>query len=165
MLFQATTRKFLPLLLLIGLIAGLSGCSSWLLGEFRDPRIDLIKVEVVRAKLLEQEFELFLRVDNPNAFDLPLSDLDYQVELNGIKLAEGHSQASFSIPANSQKVIRIPVQTNLWRHLKQVVKMLKKPDRPISYSLQGSVRVGAFFGRNVHLSRNGEIIPGDYIPE
>ena len=33
------------------------------------------------------------------------------------------------------------------------------------YRLQGEVKTGLMFGRSVHLRRNGEIIPGDFIPE
>ena len=49
--------------------------------------------------------------------------------------------------------------------LSQVVKMLEKPDQPIRYSLKGEVKTGMLFSRSVHMSRNGEIIPGDFIPE
>jgi LEA14-like dessication related protein len=69
------------------------------------------------------------------------------------------------VPANGRQFFEVPVQTNLWRHMKYIVKLLEDPDKPIRYSLEGDVKTGLLFGRTVHIARNGEIIPGDFIPE
>ena len=70
-----------------------------------------------------------------------------------------------TLPPNSTTEIKVPVRSNLWRNLKQVIKMLKNPHEPITYRLEGQVEVGSWFGRNVQLQRSGEIIPGNFIPE
>ena len=150
---------------LLGPILFLSACSSMLGGEFLDPSIHLVKVEVVRAKLLEQKFNLYFRVDNPNDFSLDIEDLSYSVYLNEVKLATGNSNLSYNLPAKSSTVLKVPVRTNLWRNLKQFLKMLKNPNEPIRYRLEGQVEAGSWFTRNVHLSRTGEIVPGNFIPE
>ena len=54
------------LLLLSFLILQLTGCASWLDSDYRDPEVRLVKVEAVKMHLLEQEFVLHVRVDNPN---------------------------------------------------------------------------------------------------
>jgi LEA14-like dessication related protein len=82
-----------------------------------------------------------------------------------VLLAEGESDRDFTIPAKAHQNFQIPVRTNLWRHLKQIVNSLADPNKPISYQLIGEVKTGLMFGRSVHLERNGEIIPGNYIPE
>jgi LEA14-like dessication related protein len=163
MFSQAKSLKILSLALLLSLISGLAGCSSP--GKLKSPDITLLKVEVVRAKLLEQQFTLRFRIDNPNSFSLPVSQLEYLVNLNGVKLAEGDAEVSLSVPAHGHRTFSVPVRTNLWRHVRQVVKALEEPDKPIPYQFKGSVKTGWFFGQRVHMSRNGEIIPGDYIPE
>ena len=165
MFSQAQTIRILSLLLFFGLLSGLGGCSSWSSGDFKDPAVSLVKVDVVKAKLLEQHFTLRFRIDNPNSFSLPVRGLDYVVHLNQVKLAEGESNASFTVPAHGHYIFDVPVRTNLWRHLRQIVKALEKPDSPIPYRLQGAVKTGWLFGRSVHMSRNGEIIPGNYIQE
>src|SRR3990167_9013648 len=128
MFYQAQTIRILSLLIVFGLFSGLSGCSSWMSGDFKDPDVRLIKVDVV-------------------------------------KLAEGESSSWFTVPAHGHHSFDVPVRTNLWRHLRQIVKALEKPDQPIPYRLQGKVKTGLMFGRSVHMSRNGEIIPGEYISE
>lgn len=163
--YQAQIIRILSLLMLSGLLSGLAGCSTWFTGGFQDPDVRLIKVDVIRAKLLEQEFVLRFRIDNPNSMSLPVRGLVYTVHLNEVKLAAGESNAWFTVPANGHHEFEVPVRTNLWRHMKYLVKLLEKPDQPIRYRLQGEVKTGLMFGRSVHLARNGEIIPGDFIPE
>lgn len=162
---QTPLTRILSLLLTIGLLVSLGGCSSLLTADFRDPEVRLLKVDVVKAKLLEQKFVLRFRIDNPNDMSLPIRGLNYNVKLNGVLLAEGQSDKSFTVPARGHQNFDIPVRTNLWRHLKRIVNSLEDPDEPISYQLQGEVKTGLMFGRSVHLQRNGEIIPGNYIPE
>ena len=162
---QTPLARILSLLLTFGLLVSLGGCSSLLTDDFRDPEVRLLKVDVVKAKLLEQKFVLRFRIDNPNDMSLPIRGLNYNVKLNGVLLAEGQSDKSFTVPARGHQTFDVPVRTNLWRHLKRIVNSLEDPDEPISYQLQGEVKTGLMFGRSVHLERNGEIIPGNYIPE
>ncbi|WP_296232986.1 LEA type 2 family protein [uncultured Pseudomonas sp.] len=165
MFSQAQMIRIISLLMFFGLLSGLTGCSTWMTGGFKDPDVQLIKVDVVKARLLEQEFRLRFRIDNPNGVSLPVRGLDYNVHLNGIQLAEGYSNEWFTVPAHGHHTFEVPVRTNLWRHVRQIVKALEKPNEPIRYSLKGQVKTGMLFGRSVHMARNGEIIPGDLIPE
>ncbi|MCY1429188.1 Late embryogenesis abundant protein [compost metagenome] len=158
---QAQIIRIISLVWIFGL---LSGC-SWMLGDFQSPEVKLVKVDVVKAKLLEQQFLLSFRIDNPNDFSLPVRGLRYKVKLNDVQLAEGESSTWFTVPANGHETFNVPVTTNLWRHMKYIVKLLETPEKPISYRLEGEVKTGLLFGRSVHIARNGEIIPGDYIPE
>jgi LEA14-like dessication related protein len=54
----------------------------------------------------------------------------------------------------------VPVRTNLWRNLRDIARMLKQPDQPIRYDLQGELRTGVLFGHDVVLNHAGEITPG-----
>ncbi|MBD9416444.1 LEA type 2 family protein [Pseudomonas sp. PDM16] len=164
-MFSQARNSIIALTIFIGLQAGLTGCTSWFSGDFQDPEVHLVKVDVIKAKLLEQQFSLRFRVVNPNGFELPIRGLSYDIELNGIPLTEGESSEWINVPAHGRREFEVPVRTNLWRHLKGVVKALEDTDKPISYRLRGKVKTGVLFGRNVHLQRNGEIIPSDYIPE
>lgn len=165
MLDRIRILKLISLTVVLGLFAGLQGCASWFSGDFQDPEVRLVKVDVVKARLLEQQFILRFRIDNPNDASFPVRGLDYSVQLNGVPLASGESREWFNVPARGHQVFDVPVRTNLWRHLKDIVRALEDPDQPIRYSLSGEVRTGLLFGRSVHLVRNGEIIPSDYIPE
>lgn len=151
-------------LLLLSVVLGLTGCSSWFVSDVRDPEIHLLDVETVRARLMQQRFVLHLRIDNPNDSSLQVRGLTYAVRLNDLLLAEGESDQWFRVDANSRRTFEVEVRTNLWRHAKPIARMLRQ-HKPLDYRLEGTLRTGLFFPRNLHLSRSGEIIPGDFFPE
>ena len=148
----------------IGLVflLGLSGCATWFTGNYQDPQVHLVKVEVIKAKLLQQEFMLRFRIDNPNDSSLPVRGLTYSVRLGGMLLTEGETRDWFTVAANSREYYEVPVRTNLWRNLRDIARMLKHPDQPIRYDLQGELRTGVLFGHDVVLNHTGEIKPGDW---
>ncbi|MFJ7143254.1 MAG: LEA type 2 family protein [Pseudomonas protegens] len=149
---------------LLGLLS-LSGCVSWFTDEDLAPAVHLVKVEVVKANLLEQRFTLHLRVDNPNDSDLTVRRLTYRVYLERFLLSEGEHEHWFTVSPHSSRFFKVPVRTNLWPQIRDVVKLLRNPERPIPYRLEGELEIGLFIGQDVHLKRNGVIIPGDFIPE
>ncbi|WP_434458423.1 LEA type 2 family protein [Stutzerimonas urumqiensis] len=151
--------------LFLGLLTSLAGCSTWFSSDFKDPQVQLTHVELIKARLLKQEFVLHFRIRNPNEHSLPIRGLDYRVRLNDIELASGETRLWLTVPAHGTERLEVPVDTNLWRHMKYVVRLLEKPDRPIRYSLQGELKTGLMVGRDVHIATEGEIIPGDFIPE
>ena len=158
---RARTIKTIALAMMLML----SGCTSWFTSGDKDPEVHLVKVELVQAKLLEQRFKLHFRVDNPNDSTLTVRGLTYKVYLGPVQLTEGEYHEWFSVEPNSHAEFVVPIRTNLWQHVRPLVKLLESPDQPIPYRLEGTLETGLFFGYDVHLMRKGEIIPGDFIPE
>jgi len=139
------------------LILSLSGCASWFFGPDQDPDVQLIRVKVVKARLLQQDFTLRFRVDNPNDSGLLVRGLRYKVLLNDVELAQGESSEWFTVDANSHENFDVAVRTNLWQHLKYIAELMKHPDQPVYYRLEGKLKTGFLFGHSVRLARNGEI--------
>jgi LEA14-like dessication related protein len=162
MFSQAHVIRMMSLALLLSL---LNGCSSVRVSDYQEPQVHLLKVEVVKAKLLQQDFKLHFRVENPNNGSMLVRSLRYKIMLNDLILAEGESTDWFVVAGHSQKNFMVPIRTNLWKDLKPLAKMLKKTDQPIKYRLEGKLKTGFLFRHNVRIGRNGEIIPGDFIPE
>ena len=159
-----TRRLALYLVTLLALLS-LNGCASWFSDDEPDPAVHLVKVEVVRAKLLEQKFLLHFRIDNPNDSDLTVRGLEYRVHLADMLLADGEHEHWITISPKSSKFYKVPIRTNLWPKVKEVVKMLKNPHQQIPYRLEGEMETGLFIAHYVHLARNGVIIPADLITE
>ena len=151
--------------LLLMMVLTLSGCASWFDSGEKDPDVHLMRVELVKAKMLEQRFKLYFRIDNPNDSTLTVRGLTYRIQLDAIKLAEGEYSQWFSVEAKSHAVLVVPVRTNLWPQVRPLIKLLESPDQPIPYRLDGTLETGLFYGNDVHLTRKGEIIPADFIPE
>lgn len=159
-----THRRPLHVLTLL-LFLGLGGCASWFSDEEPEPAVHLVKVEVVRAKLMEQRFVLYFRVDNPNDSDLTVRSLDYRIHLGNLLLTEGEHEHWFTVRPKRSAYFKVPIRTNLWPQVKELVKLLKNPEQPIPYRLEGELETGLFIAHYVHLARNGVIIPADLIPE
>ena len=151
--------------LMLALTLMLTGCASWFEDDSPPPHVSLVKVEVVRAKLLEQKFKLHFRVDNRDDSDLTVRGLIYKISLADVELTEGESNEWLTIPPHGRGFFKVTVRTNLWPQVREIADLLKNPDRPIPYRLEGELKTGLFIGNDVHVMRNGEIIPGDFIPE
>lgn len=162
MFSQAHVIRTLGLALLLTVLAG---CSSLVVSDYQEPAVRLLRVEVVKAKLMQQDFKLHFRVDNPNSGSMLVRSLRYKVMLGDVMLADGESTDWFVVNGQGHQNVVVPIRTNLWQHMKYIAKLLKKPDRPIHYRLEGKLKTGFLFRHNVRIGRDGEIIPGDFIPE
>lgn len=143
----------------------LNGCSTWLSSDFEQPDIQLTNIELIQAKLLEQEFKLQFRVDNPNNSSLPLKNMKYDVHINNIPLAQGSQKIWVTVPANQYKYIELTVFTNLWRHMKSIIRLVEQPNHPIEYKLDTEFKTGGIFGKKVKVSRTGQFVPSNLLLE
>ncbi len=85
-------------------ILALSGCASWLDAGPQDPVVSLVRVELVKAGLLQQKFKLHFRLDNPNDNTLTVRALHYRIYLDQWLLAEGESDQWLTVEPNSRMV-------------------------------------------------------------
>ncbi|MFJ4144274.1 LEA type 2 family protein [Pseudomonas sp. NPDC089734] len=157
---QAPMTRFISLALLL---LGLSGCSSWHFSTFQDPAIHLLKVQVVKARLVQQEFNLHFILDNPNDSRLLVRGFRYKVMLNDVLLAEDSSSDWFFVAARSRKTFVVPVRTNLWRHVRYIAQLLKDPEDEVRYRLEGRLKTGLIFRHSTHIERSETIKPRELL--
>ncbi|RMQ47104.1 hypothetical protein ALQ04_00016 [Pseudomonas cichorii] len=157
MFIQAPITRTISLALLL---LGLSGCSTWSsITAFEDPDVHLLKVQVVKARLTQQDFNLHFMVDNPNDSRLLVRGFRYKVMLNDVLLADERSNDWFFVAAHSQKTFIVPVRTNLWRHLKYIGQLLKNPDEAVRYRLEGRLKTGLLLRHSTTIERDETIKP------
>lgn len=92
-------RWLLPLILL-------AGCA----GSLMNPEPLRVAVSDIRLKslgLIEQRFELALRVGNPNDFDLRIEAVDFELEVNQRPFARGLTRTATLVEARSNSVVRL----------------------------------------------------------
>ncbi|MCM2464362.1 hypothetical protein HGO40_28535 [Pseudomonas sp. CG7] len=160
-----TLPSFLLRVTCLLLLFGFGGCASWRGDEAPAPQVHLVKVEVIRARLVEQRFMLHFRVDNPGDSALTVRGLTYRVHLGELLLTEGEHEHWFTVRPRHSAYFKVPVRTNLWPQVREVVKLLEKPREQIPYRLEGELETGLFIAHYVHLERNGVIIAADLIAE
>lgn len=151
-------------LMLGTLLAMQTGCALWGGDDWRAPQVHLVEVETVQARLLEQEFVLHVRIENPDDSRLFIRNLSYSIWLNDLLLAEDQASIWRSVGGHARRTFKITARTNLWRQLKPLAKLLKS-EQTLHYRLQGELATGLLIHRDLHISRSGEIMPGDFIPE
>ena len=145
-------------------LALLSGCVSWGADTWQEPELHLVKVRKVKAGLHQQEFVLYVRVVNPNDSRLFIRHLNYSVRLGGLLLVDADESLWRSVGAHEQRTFQITARTNLWKQLRPLARLLKRHEA-LPYQMEVDVASGLFFWHDLHLSRRGEIMPGDLNPE
>ncbi len=132
-------------LLVLFLVFGLAACSG-LPPNVLAPKVSVAEVDIKRLGLLEQHFEVGLRIANPNNFDLDIEALEFEFELNGRAFAKGLSNVPTRIPAASSTVLRVEAMTqsvNLLQQIKTLPEILKQG---ADYRIKGRVRAGGLPG-------------------
>lgn len=122
------------------MLALLAGCAA-LQRDVEPPSVRLVGVELLELGLLEQRFELALRVANPNNFRVPVQALEYGVFIDGQEFATGLSSEPFDLPALGEEVIRVQVGTRLLDNLSQLTRWQREPPDSLDYRLEGRARL------------------------
>ena len=76
----------------------LSGCAA-LLGRPEPPRVSLAGVDSINLGLIEQRFDLQLRVPSSNRFALPVQGMGFVSQLDDQDFAHGVTNHPVTIPA------------------------------------------------------------------
>jgi LEA14-like dessication related protein len=109
-------------------------------GEFPVPKIPSIKIKDVKIKNLSfttAELVAQVEVTNPNDFDLGLSNLSYQLNVNQQNWGQGKINQSSSIPKKGKGIVEIPVTLNLLSAGKSAYNALVNKT-PVEYQLTGN---------------------------
>ncbi|MEO0996237.1 MAG: LEA type 2 family protein [Pseudomonadota bacterium] len=102
----------------------------------------LARVELIDASLSGQRFVLGFDVTNPNPVTLPVSAIDYTLDLAGQRFAQGKSLDSVRLPANGSGNFSLEVRTNLLKSARALSKLVMTGgQREIDYALNGSFSV------------------------
>ena len=110
-------------------------------GELPVPKIPSVRLKTVNInKLSLQTADLVARVEinNPNAFDLGLSQLNYQLQINQQQWAQGNVKQLKPIPKKSAGIVDIPVTLDLLTAGRAAYTVLMQK-QPVAYQLTGDV--------------------------
>jgi LEA14-like dessication related protein len=109
------------------------------------PRVSILGMHVVSGELWVQHLTVRLRLHNPNDRDLPVTGLEYTVEIAGQELGSGSSAESFVVPPHGDAELDTSVVTNL---AAAALKLLSHGPRTlVPYRLAGKVSLAQGLGR------------------
>jgi LEA14-like dessication related protein len=119
---------------LLGSVLLLAGCGML---EMKKPQISVVDIVPAHSTLLEQNFDVTLRVQNPNTRALTAQGLSFEVHVDGDTLANGVSSQPISVPAMSDGLVKIQLHTTLATWFKHLNAVLQSGDGTIAYQIVG----------------------------
>ena len=82
-----------------------------------------------------------VELDNPNAFALPLADVDYALALAGSRLLSGEARPDATLPANGSRDLTLPV-TLTFEDLLRAEESLRRSGGDVPYALDATFIFG-----------------------
>jgi LEA14-like dessication related protein len=118
----------------------LLGCAS--LSRYKEtPSINLVSLNLLESTLFEQRYQLKFRIQNPNAVSMPVTGMNFTLEINGKKFMTGLSNQEASIPAYSDSVIAATGSTTLFGIARQIQGMKDNEKATFAYRLSGKLGI------------------------
>lgn len=141
---------------IFALCTGLAACAG--LGtRLEAPKVSFVGIKVTDAKLFEQRCQVRLKVQNPNAVDLPVDGLDIDVELAGEPFAHGVSAREFTIPARGEAEFDMIVTTNAVPALVGIARGDRKSREAVDYRLTGKLSTRLGMVRSIPFEETGTL--------
>lgn len=137
------------------LVLLLAGCGT-LAPRLQPPSLQVVGVQLVKADLTRQDLRVRLQVHNPNAISLPVTRIDYQLDVAGQPAAEGRSERAFTVPAHGSAEFDVTATVN---GLGVVTRLLSGGvrDGKLDYELRGAVRLDSALRRQLPFRQRGEL--------
>jgi len=121
--------------------------------KLEPPQLQLTDVQVVGGDLFSQRLKVRVHVDNPNDRALPVARIVYTLEVQGQELANGESDAAFTVPPKGAADFDMNVTTNLAGAL---LRVLGSPTpKALDYRMSGKVTLSEGLFRTIPFQQRG----------
>lgn len=127
--------------ILIALLS-LAGCAA-LTTPLESPYVSLAGLQLSEVSLFEQRYTLTLRIQNPNAVDLPIAGMNYVLHVNGEEFARGVNAEAVDVPAHGEALAKVDVTSNLAGLFDQIKRLGSGGEPRLDYKLEGSVSLAS----------------------
>jgi LEA14-like dessication related protein len=104
------------------------------------PSVNLTNLQLGSPGLLSQALKISVRIGNPNDFDIPLTGLSFNLEVNGQPFAEGLSNESITVPRLGYANLKVDGTASTIGLIMQFMTLGQRDK--IDYRLFGRAHVG-----------------------
>ncbi len=133
-----------------------AGCAA-LAPKFETPQLSVVNVQVLDAQLMEQRFNVRMRVQNPNDRALPIRGLAYTMQLAGQDFGRGQTAKAFTVPALGEAEFDMVVTTNLATGLLRILPQLERDPSQLEYRIEGRVSTELPFLKSIPFVEKGKL--------
>lgn len=137
------------------IVAAVTACST-MPKDFETPKFGIADIAPKDVAVFEQRFDVQLRIQNPNNFDLGINGIRFQIDLNEKEFGNGMSGQAVTIPRFGSEVITAEVITGLGGFLRQMQGMSASATK-LRYRLKGKAFAQAPSSFTIPFDENGEI--------
>ena len=123
------------------LVLALAGCAT---STEQKAYVDvsIADLGIGQASFLEQTWNLTLRIQNPNNYDIPADGLRYRVNVNGKLFARGVNNRSLLVPRLGEAMIQVQAISDLANVLQQIGDFRRLDQAGIEYTMNGTLYSG-----------------------
>ena len=133
------------------------GCGALPPRNLKPPVLTFRDLEVRDVGLERVRFNLIVDVNNPNEVDVPVTDLNFVLELNGQETARGAAaDRTFVLPASGTRQVPLAFSARTSDLLDVVRRLPGSLQTGLSYRLKGSASWGAS-GFSIPFDRSGSL--------
>lgn len=145
-------------LLWVSLISlALTGCAG--LSPRDMPRVDVAGIEAMPSQGMELRLAVKLRVLNPSDYAIDYDGLFVEMDVQGIRFANGISNQRGTLPRYGEHLISVPVTISAMAMLRQFIGLAgKERDAPLTYEVRGKI-AGPVFNTQRFTSRGEFRLP------
>jgi len=101
------------------------------------PEINLKEVNVSSLSWAGAALNFILELNNPNAFEMTMNSLEYNISMGGNSFLSGKSKKNLSISEKGQTTVEIPLKVNFLQLGKSAVNLLS--GQSTGYELNGAM--------------------------
>lgn len=118
----------------------LSGCATMNL-DYEEPSVELVSFKALPTNGFEQNFEIGLKLTNPNNFELPFNGISYQLNVAGETLAHGVAADIPTAEAYGESRFVVPISTSLMGGIKVIRALMYSQGQDVSYQLKAKLDI------------------------
>ncbi|WP_245795272.1 LEA type 2 family protein [Thioalkalivibrio denitrificans] len=115
-----------------------------MLARTEPPRVHLVGLQLQQMDLFEQRYLVRLRVQNPNDFPLRVRGLDFRVDIDGERFADGVSNRPLEVPAFGEALAEVEVSSSLWSLARRLRDAGEAGVGAMEYRLHGRVALTGY---------------------
>ena len=140
----------------------LTGCAG-LPSGMEAPTVTIADFGAGGGGFFEQQFNLKLRVQNPNNSELKIDGLSFALEVNDGQFATGVGNQAVTVTRFGSAFLPVEAYSSLGSMIRQVGGFLQGDKRSLRYRIRGNLSLAG--GTRIPFEHGGEIDPGALAPK
>ena len=132
---KATRSRLTPLTLAAAIL--MVSCAN--LPTTEPPNLSVIGIQVEEATVLEQKYRIRVRIQNPNDYDLAITGMKYDLELNGRPFLKGVNGETLVVPRYGEVTTEVGGVSTIFSFVRQIEALQAGAGEALTYDLSGKL--------------------------